>query len=192
VGDKRTGASQLFFVETPYLLDRSYKTAMPYLSLAGMFNKDLAAMLQGKNLPDDLTWLAPMGNWAFVVTPDDAGINGYSVSGVGNQGIFLSSALVGAAFSLESMGLLPKPNLPGAAPAPPAIVPPPAAPPAPPAAIPPAISPATPPADSTTNGMNLTNAPAAPAAPSDSATNSAPTNSIPDATPPQTNSAQPH
>jgi hypothetical protein len=85
VGDKRDGAAQVLFLDSPYLLNRAYQTAMPYLSLAGMFNKDLAAMLKGRDLPPDLTWLAPMGTWSCIITPDEEGVQGYSVSGVGNQ-----------------------------------------------------------------------------------------------------------
>jgi hypothetical protein len=108
IGDKRNGASQLLVLDSPRLLDRAYRTALPYLSLAGLFNKDLAALLNGKSLPPDLTWLAPMGTWSFVASPDDDGIQGYSVSGIGNQGLFLGAALGGATTMLQSMGYLPK------------------------------------------------------------------------------------
>ena len=81
---------------------------MPYLSLAGMFNKDLAAMLKGKDLPADLTWLAPIGTWSCVITPDEEGIQGFSVSGIGNQGIFLASAGGGAMGFLQNNGAAPK------------------------------------------------------------------------------------
>jgi biopolymer transport protein ExbD len=115
IGDKRNGASQMLFLDTPRLLDRAYRTALPYLSLAQMFNKNLAAMLNGKSLPPDLTWLAPMGTWSCVITPDEDGIQGYSVSGVGNQGIVLAAALGGGAGVLQGMGVLPKASaLPGA------------------------------------------------------------------------------
>jgi len=108
IGDKRDGATQILFFDTPYFLDRAYKTAMPYLSIAEMFNKSLAAMLNGKDLPPDLSWLAPMGTWSCVVTPDEEGFEGYSVSGVGNQGIVLAGAAGGVAGALQGMGLLPK------------------------------------------------------------------------------------
>lgn len=110
VGDKRNGAAQVLFLDSPYMLDRAYRTAMPYLSLAGMFNKNLADMLKGKDLPADLTWLAPMGTWSCVITTDEEGIQGYSVSGVGNQGIFLAGAMGGTAGVLQNMGLFPKPT----------------------------------------------------------------------------------
>jgi hypothetical protein len=114
LGDKRAGASQLLFLDSPYLLDRAYRTAMPYLSIAEMFNKDLARFLNGKELPPDLGWLAPIGTWSCVVTPDEDGIQAYSVSGIGNQGIFLAAAVGGTAGFLETMGLLPKvAGLPG-------------------------------------------------------------------------------
>ena len=131
IGDRRNGASQIIFLDSPQLLDRAYQTAMPYLSLAGMFNKDLAALLKGRDLPADLTWLAPMGAWSCVMTPDEEGIQGYSVSGIGNQGIILAGALGGAAGVMQTMGLLPKPvvapgttSVPGTPPVPPPPTPP--------------------------------------------------------------------
>jgi biopolymer transport protein ExbD len=132
IGDKRAKAAQILFLDSPHLLDRAYRTAMPYLSLAGMFNKNLAEMLKGRDLPADLTWLAPMGTWSCVITPDEEGIQGYSVSGVGNQGIFLAGALGGTAGVLQTMGVLPKATFaPGKTSAP---------------LAPPVPSPATPPA----------------------------------------------
>jgi len=131
VGDKRNGAAQVLFLDSPQLLDRAYQTAMPYLSLAGMFNKDLAAMLKGRDLPADLSWLAPMGTWSCVMTPDEEGVQGYSVSGIGNQGIFLAGALGGTAGAMQTMGLLPKPavapgttSVPGTPPVPSPLTPP--------------------------------------------------------------------
>jgi len=112
IGDKRNGASQIMFVNTPLLLDRTYRIAMPYLSLLSMFNKDVAAWIQGKTLPPDLTWLAPMGTWSFVMTQNDAGVQGYSVSGIGNQGILIALTAGGAFSAAESMGMLPKMNNP--------------------------------------------------------------------------------
>lgn len=109
LGDKKAGATQILFLDSPYLLDRAYRTAMPYLSIAEMFNKNLADYLGGKDLPPDLTWLAPIGTWSCAVTPDEEGIQGYSVSGIGNQGIFFGAAAGGAFSALQTMGLLPKP-----------------------------------------------------------------------------------
>ena len=54
-----------------------------------------------------------MGTWSCVATPDDAGIQGYSVSGVGNQGLFLGGTLGGSAGLMQTMGFLPKPNAAG-------------------------------------------------------------------------------
>ncbi len=137
VGDRRKGASQIIFLDSPSLLDHAYRTATPYLSLAGMFNKDLAAMLKGRDLPADLTWLAPMGTWSCVITPDEEGIQGYSVSGIGNQGIVLAGALGGSASFLQTMGLLPKPaGSPGTASVPGTGAPPTPAPLSPPIGIP--------------------------------------------------------
>jgi hypothetical protein len=196
VGDKRKGAAQVLFLDSPRLLDRAYGTAMPYLSLAGMFNKDLAAMLKGKDLPADLAWLAPMGAWSCVITPDEEGIQGYSVSGIGNQGIFLAGALGGTAGVMQTMGLFPKPNAAGGTPYLPGN---PAPPPTPTQSTP---------ADNQTNGTNgtnmthetnqasppiatfndMTNASSATAPATASGTNSSPTNAVPvtnsNATPP--------
>jgi hypothetical protein len=131
-GDKLQRATQVCFLDSPRLLDRAYRTAMPYLSIVSMFNKNLADLLKGRDLPPDLTWLAPMGTWSCVTTPDEDGIRGYSVSGIGNQGILLTGAAGGTAGILQGMGLLPKPPaIPGTASvssAPP-VSPPPAPPP---------------------------------------------------------------
>jgi biopolymer transport protein ExbD len=108
MGDRRAGASQIVFLDSPRLLDRAYQTAMPYLSLASMFSKDLADVIKGRKLPSDLRWLAPIDAWSFVLTPDNDGVQGYSVSGVGNQGIFLAGTLGGGATLLQTMGLIPK------------------------------------------------------------------------------------
>jgi len=114
IGERRKSASQIIFLDAPQLLDRAYRTATPYLSLAGMLNKNLAAMLKGRDLPPDLTWLAPMGTWSCVITPDEEGVQGYSVSGIGNQGFFLAGVAGGTVSVLQTMGLLPKPaGIPG-------------------------------------------------------------------------------
>jgi hypothetical protein len=174
-GDKLKNASQLFFLDAPRLLNRGYQTAMPYLSLAGMFNKDLAAMLNGRDLPADLTWLAPMGTWSCVITPDGDGIQGYSVSGIGNQGILLGGGLWEGANIMQSMGFFPKP----------ATTPATAVNPAPPVAPIPntpagngtnATNPVLPPVE-TSNAMTNASSPTHSAA--GSVTNSAPTNSAP-------------
>jgi hypothetical protein len=194
VGDKRTGASGILFLDTPQLLNHAYSTALPYVSLASMFNQNIAAFLKGKSLPGDLTWLAPIGTWTMVVTPHDDSLEGYSVSGIGNQGIPLGATLAGTGFVLQSMGMIPKagalPFLPGSQPPPP--VPAQAPSPAPPAITPsttsntpPAIAP---PADSITNAApaiapsadSTTNAPPA-AAPAANSTTNAPS-STPDPT----------
>jgi hypothetical protein len=127
VGDKRANASQILFLDSPRLLDRAYRTALPYLSIAGMFNKNLGSMLKGHDLPPDLTWLAPIGTWSLIITPDEEGIQGYSVSGIGNQGIILAGALGGVAGFMQASGMLPKP--PAALGATPVAAVPPAAPP---------------------------------------------------------------
>jgi hypothetical protein len=108
IGDQRNGAQQIIYLDSPFMLNRAYKLAVPYLSMAAMFNKDVANAMQGHQLPDDLTWLAPMGTWSCVVKNDATGMQGYSISGVGNQGIFLTflgGAGLGAA---QSYGLLDK------------------------------------------------------------------------------------
>jgi hypothetical protein len=201
VGDKRNNASQIIFLDSPQLLNRAYQTVMPYLSLAGMFNKNLAALLKGRDLPADLTWLAPMGTWSCVITPDEEGIQGYSVSGIGNQGIFLAGAMGATAGVMQTMGLLPKLNAPGQTPPLPANPVPPPGPIGSPSAAIPAQSTS---ADNQTNEVSppiapsnaMTNASSATAPAAASATNSAPTNSAPltnsDATPPTPGPSQPH
>jgi hypothetical protein len=174
IGDKRNAASQLVFLDSPYLLDRAYQTAMPYISLAGMFDKNLTGMLKGRTLPPDLTWLAPMGAWTCVLTPDEDGIKGYSVSGIGNQGILLGGAMSATANLLQSMGFLPKTMQPAIA--------------APSAAAPPASMPAAPASDQTNaasaiapTGSNSVDMPTPPAS-TNAATNSMPLSNS-DATP---------
>ena len=158
IGDKRNGAQQIVFLDSPYLLNRAYKTAMPYLSMAEMFNKDVANALKDRQMPDDLSWLAPMGTWSCVVTSDESGVQAYSISGIGNQGLLLSGTVGGLAEVAQTMGLLPKESLP--LPGLPSVLPGGDLPAAAPAANPPVLSPVIPP-------------PPAPA-----------TNSSPDATPP--------
>jgi len=102
IGANRKDASQIMFIDTPRLLNRSYQTAMPYLSLAAMFNPRIGALLQNQSLPPNLDWLAPMGTWSFVGSFDNDGMKGYSISGVGNQGIFLLGGLAAGEFSFLS------------------------------------------------------------------------------------------
>jgi len=183
IGDKRNGASQIVFLNSPKFLDRGYRTALPYVSLASMFNKSLAAALNGRQLPPDLAWLAPIGTWSFVTTTDANGMQSYSASGIGNQGVLLAAGLGGTAVMLQSAGFFHPPAPP--APAPPPSLPSPAPalpdasastnmpagtpPPAPSDAAPssnaaPAATP--PPADTMTNASPSSNAtPATPAAP---------------------------
>ena len=143
IGDQRNGAQQVIYFDSPYMLNRAYKLGLPYLSMAAMFNKDVSNALQGHQLPDDLTWLQPMGTWSCVFKNDDSGIEASSSSGIGNQGIFLAfvgGAGLGAAQSyglLDRFGLGPaaamgalggNPMIPPAAPPPGTFTPPPAAP----------------------------------------------------------------
>lgn len=205
IGDKRKGASQLIFLDSPHLLDHGYRTAMPFISMAGMFNKDLAAFLKDKNLPPDLTWMAPMGTWSCVISSDDSGFQGYSTSGIGNQGFFFASALGAGAGAAQTMGLIPKPTgapgmgmpppTPMGNPPPPGTFLPPDATNAAPENAAPATAPVSAPSDATT--------PPAPTAPETPATpspdmNSAPapapsapsTNATPDATTPPADPAK--
>jgi hypothetical protein len=123
IGDKRTGAGQIAYVDSPHLVDRAYRTAMPYISLLSMLNKDVAAFLQGKTLPNDLTWLAPMGTWSYVETPNDQSVEGYSVSGIGNQGILLAMTGVAGFSMAQTMGMIPKMPVPTTAAPSPAVAP---------------------------------------------------------------------
>jgi len=50
IGDKRQGAGQIVFLDSPRLLDRTYQTTLPYLSMAAMFNQALGSILQGRTL----------------------------------------------------------------------------------------------------------------------------------------------
>jgi len=164
IGDKRNGAAQIVYVDTPLLLDRGYRMALPYVSLLSMFNKDLAAFLQGKTLSPDLTWLAPIGPWSGVMYMDDSGLQGYSVSGIGNQGIFLTLGGSSSLFAARSMGVLPKwPGVTGA-PAPaqasPASSPPPLASTNAPSATPPPPSDTPAPATTTTPAPDTAPTPA--------------------------------
>jgi hypothetical protein len=118
VGDNRNGASQILYLDTPYAANRTYRTVMPYLSVLSMFNKHLAASIRGLDLPPDLTWLAPVGTWSFVAYHDDDGIKAYSVSGVGNQGLFLGAGLGASVAVAQQAGLFPKSLLSGSTAAP--------------------------------------------------------------------------
>jgi hypothetical protein len=133
LGDRQAKALQIVYLDSPRLLDRAYRGALPYLSLAAMFNPHIGAMVQGQNLPQDLQWLAPMGTWIAVVSADDTGLTAYSSSGVGNQGLLTMGAFRQAMSFLPNMGaiagagsgLLPTPP-PPAPPAPAVVVPTPA------------------------------------------------------------------
>jgi hypothetical protein len=160
IGDRRQGAGQIVFLDSPRLLDRTYQTTLPYLSMAAMFNRTLGSMLQGRTLPPDLQWLAPIDTWSWVISPDADGFKGYSISGIGNQGIYFGGGAGGIFHAWMGMG---HPLGPLAA-----LVPPPLPPP------PPAVAPATntpdvaaPTPESATNA-----APASP--PPDSSTNAPP------------------
>jgi hypothetical protein len=160
IGDKRNGATQISFIDSPKLLDRTYKTVMPYLSILSMFNKNIAAAMQNQNLPPDLTWLAPMGTWSTVTTATDDGVMGYSVSGIGNQGVYAAIGGVGLIGAAQMSGMLPKMStmMNSAIPAPSYPTTPPAPAPANPAATP-APSPAPSPTDATAPATNATTAP---------------------------------
>ncbi|MCE0497933.1 MAG: DUF3352 domain-containing protein [Methylacidiphilales bacterium] len=104
IGDKRNGSTQIMFLDSPKLLDRTYRKIMPYLSMAAMFNQTLASALKGYDLPQDLTWLAPIGTWSTVISSDNDGLQGYSVSGIGNQGIYYGVAALGTIATAQAMG----------------------------------------------------------------------------------------
>ena len=165
LGDRRAGASQIAFFDSPRFSDRTYQTALPYLSLVAMFNRDLGALLQNRNPPPDLHWLAPIGTWTASLSADDEGLTGYSVSGIGNQGILLAAGTREAFTAFPALGnfltgLIQPPSPPPVPPATPATetTTPPA----------PGIPPATP-SPATTNA-----APDSAAAPSPSTTNATP------------------
>lgn len=108
IGDKRNGSSQIVFLDTPKLVEHAYKTALPYVSMASMFNPTVASLVKGHDLPPDATWLAPIGTWSLVVNSDADFVTGYSVSGIGNQGILLGFTGGVAAGVAQSMGVLPR------------------------------------------------------------------------------------
>jgi len=176
VGSQRAGANQLVFLDAPRLLDQAYRTAQPYLAMGAMINPQLGALMQGHKLPADLSWLAPMGTWSFVARSDDDGITGYSISGIGNQGIFVAGGLGTASVALQRSGLLPQHRYTTATPGPPPA-------PAPAVAPAPDAPPAAPTPDATTTAPAPAVAPT-PAAP-------APPPSPPDATTPPSPSSPP-
>ncbi|HUB67570.1 MAG TPA: DUF3352 domain-containing protein [Candidatus Methylacidiphilales bacterium] len=104
IGDKRNGSAEIVFVDSPKLLDQTYRTVLPYVSMAAMFSQTLASTLKGTNLPPDLTWLAPIGTWSAVLSSDDDGFKGYSVSGIGNQGLYYGALAAGAMATAQAMG----------------------------------------------------------------------------------------
>jgi hypothetical protein len=108
IGSQRDGASQLVFLDAPKIIDQAYRTALPYLPMASMINPTLAALIKNRQLPPDLTWLAPMGTWSAVLKNDDDGVAGYSRSGIGNQGILLAGGIGAGGYALQSMGLIPQ------------------------------------------------------------------------------------
>jgi hypothetical protein len=176
VGDKWKGASHLVFLDSPQLFDRAYQTALPYIPLAAMFNRTLGALLLNRTLPPDLGWLKPIGTWSFVGSLDDDGLKGYSISGIGNQGIFLAGGLgAGAAAWQASRHPAPQTFVPSAAPSEsptqPAV-PPIAAPPLtanPGTAVPPGDSTNTAPTPPTTDATSIPVQPSPAIAPSSNA-----------------------
>jgi hypothetical protein len=109
IGDKRDGSSQLIFIDSPRLLDRAYRTALPSMSTLLQAGQSLVPGLNlGQNFPPDLKWLAPIGTWSAVFSLDADGLQGYSVSGIGNQGfLYYSAILAGAVGAAEYSGVLP-------------------------------------------------------------------------------------
>ena len=158
IGARRETAAQLIYMDTPRFVDRAYQAVLPYLSLAAMLNRSLGAMLQNQNLPPNLMWLAPIGTWSFVLSSDDDGLKGYSVSGIGNQGFLLTKLMQVASPLLPPWVHFPSPP----------VAPPPAVPaPAPVPVLPPTTNAAPtsqtpPPADSASTNNAPTTPPSAP------------------------------
>jgi hypothetical protein len=130
IGDRRASAMELAYFDAPRFTARAYQTAQPYLPLLALFDRNLGGMAQSGQLPADVNWLAPIDVWAGTLSSDDAGLSGYSISGIGNQGVLAAMALrqalafyPGAASSL--MGWI-APAVPAAPPDPanPAALPP--------------------------------------------------------------------
>jgi hypothetical protein len=121
IGDKRQGAAELIYFDSPAFFDHGYRTALPFISMGAMFNPTLARLLKDRQLPPDLSWLAPIDTWSAVFKTDDDGMSGYSTSGIGNQGIFLLSGLGAAYFSgFLPLGHVTQVNPPSVPPVPPA------------------------------------------------------------------------
>jgi hypothetical protein len=180
LGDQRAGAAQLFYFDSPRLVDRAYQTVLPYLSLAAMLDRNIGALLQNRTLPPDLHWLAPMGAWSQAVSSDDEGLTGYSESGIGNQGLLLAAGTRAAFMVFPALGRTLRSFVLPAAPVTPA--------PAPPAIIAPASPPPPPAPDSTTNAPATPfPAPSSPANPTEPAAAPA----APSLSPPATNAAAP-
>jgi hypothetical protein len=114
IGDRRNGAQQIVFLDSPYMLKRAYPMALDYLTKAAATNGALAKAMKGQPWPADLGWLSPMGTWSCAVTPDESGLEACSVSGIGNQAIFLTGLGVGALNAAQEYALLPKPAPPQA------------------------------------------------------------------------------
>ncbi len=110
IGNRRGTASQIMFLDTPPVLDHAYKTALSYASLIAMFNRDTATALQQWHLPPDVAWLAPVETWTCVSTSDDDGITSYSVSGIGNQAIYLGRGHGGVVHDPANHGPLAAPE----------------------------------------------------------------------------------
>jgi uncharacterized protein DUF3352 len=159
IGDRQAKASQIFYLDSPRLLNRAYTTALPYLSLAAMISPRIGAMAQGQNLPQDLQWLTPMGTWIAVVTSDDDGLTAYSSSGIGNQGLLWTGVFRQAWAFLPHSGAMGASFLP--APPPPPAAPAPVTPPVPAVPSPDTnAAPATPPVVPPTNAAATNTAPA--------------------------------
>jgi hypothetical protein len=93
IGDRRSGASEVVFLNAAPVLNRAYQKALPYVPMAAMISPSLAARLQSVQLPPDLSWLMPMGSWGLVTTPTPEGQFSVSESGIGNQGILFGSLI---------------------------------------------------------------------------------------------------
>ena len=183
LGARQKDACQMIFLDSPRLLDRGYDTARPYLPVAAMFNPLLSSLIHNQNLPPDVHWLDPVGTWSFTSSVDDDGVNFYSVSGIGNQGIFVAGAGGLAATALQPFfhprASQPIQENPGVTPTAPAPTPAPSS--VPPTPPPPAAPPTAP----------ETNSLPAPSTMAPSSSPSAPVNTPPPTPAPSTNAAPP-
>ena len=114
-GTKRNGASQIGFVDTPHPgLDRalSHRDALPVDRFCPCLTRTSPPLAPGQEPAARSDLARPP--WApgriSSLTPDNEGLQGYSVSGIGNQGILMAFAGAGGYTVAQRMGTMEVPN----------------------------------------------------------------------------------